>query len=60
MAYTEASKKAALKYKEKKWKRIPLDVPIAEYDQLKEYCDSNNLTVSGFIRKIIKEHIESA
>lgn len=57
MSVSEAQKKATQKYKEKAWKRIPLDVPIEEYNNLKSYCEKTNESVSGFIRRIIKENI---
>lgn len=58
MSITEAQKKATKKYKDKAWKRVPLDMPIEEYNNLKQYCDDVNESVSGFIRRIIKEKIK--
>ena len=60
MAYTEAQKKATLRYKEKAYKRIPLDVRIEEYEELKAYTEKTGQTINGFIRKIIKENIENS
>ncbi len=57
MPYSEAQKRATNKYKEKAYKRIPLDVPVAEYDALKAYCKQAGESVNGFIRRIIKENI---
>jgi hypothetical protein len=60
MAYTEAQKKATLKYKERAYKRIPLDVKIEEYEELKKYVENNREqttgSINGFIRKLIKEN----
>ena len=64
MAYTEAQKKATLKYKEKAYKRIPLDVKIDDYEELKKYVDNNaeetGGSINGFIKKLIKENIKKA
>ena len=48
MPYTEASKRATLKYM-KKLKRIPLDMQIPQYSRLKAYCDhkGSDYTVVG-------------
>lgn len=58
MAYTEAQNKATQKYKAENWKRVPLDLPINECNALKEYTQATGQTVSGFLRKIIKENIK--
>lgn len=58
MANTDAQNKATLKYKAKAYKRIPLDVRIEEYEELKNYCEKNNESINGFIRKIIAENIK--
>lgn len=60
MAYTEAGKRASEKYRKINIKRIPLDMKIEEYNELKAYCDSIGETVNGFIKKIIKENINNA
>lgn len=56
--YNEVTKKATLKYRANNIKRIALDIPIAEYEQIKKYCDDHGETLSGFIRKIIQENIK--
>lgn len=58
MPVSDAQNKASLKYKGKAWKRIPLDVPIGEYEALKDYADKTGQPINGFIRKIIKENIK--
>ena len=55
--YTEAQKRATAKYKEKEYKRIPLDVRISEYNALKDYCEKNGKKINGFIRELIRENI---
>lgn len=58
MATSEAQTKATLKYKAKAYKRIPLDVRIEEYEELREYCDRTGESINGFIRRIIKENVK--
>lgn len=58
MKTNEAQVKATLKYKAKAYKRIPLDVRIEEYEELKAYTDKSGETINGFIRRIIKENIK--
>ncbi|WP_290095398.1 hypothetical protein [Bacteroides acidifaciens] len=58
MATSEAQVKATLKYKSKAYKRIPLDVRIEEYEELKEYTERTGESINGFIRRIIKENIK--
>lgn len=58
MTYNESSKKSRRKYEIAHLKRVPLDLNIEkEYLPLKEYCEKNNLTVNGFIRKLIRDAI---
>ncbi len=57
MAYSEAQKKATSKYKQANYKRIPLDVPIAEYETIKAHADAWEESVNGFIRRAIRETI---
>lgn len=54
MPYTEASKRATLKYM-KKLKRIPLDMQIPQYSRLKAYCDHKGKPVNTVIKEIIFE-----
>ena len=57
VAYSEAQKKATSKYKQANYKRIPLDVPITEYEAIKTHADARNEYVNGFIRRAIRETI---
>lgn len=59
MAYTEAQKRATVKYRTKSYKRIPLDVKIEEYEAIKAYADQNGEAVNGFIRRIVREYLEA-
>lgn len=56
MAQTEAAKKAVKAYKEKSWKKIAIEIPIAEYDQLKAYLEGSGESMAGFFRRMIKEN----
>lgn len=58
MSTSKAQMKATLKYKEKAYKRIPLDVRIEEYEAIKKYTEKTGESINGFIRKIIKENIK--
>ena len=60
MTQTEAQKRARNKWKSANMKRIPLDVRIEEYEQIREYCKNNNLSVNGFIRKSIFDAINNS
>ena len=57
MATTEAQKKAAIKYAKNNLKRIPLDVKKDEYERIKQFADSQNLSVRAFILQAINEKI---
>ena len=56
MAYTEAGKKATIKYM-KKLKRIPLDVQMEQYEEIKKYADAQGKPVNTMIKEIIFEKI---
>lgn len=50
------STKVKQRYKDKVYKRIPLDVKIAEYEQIKEYSVKTGESVNGFLRRMIREN----
>lgn len=56
MAQTEAAKRAVKAYKEKSWKKITIEIPIAEYEALKAHLDGSGESLAGFIRRMIKEN----
>lgn len=60
MSYSEAQKRATIKYKAKAYKRIPLDVRIEEYEKIKATAESRGETVNGFIKKAIAERTQDA
>ena len=58
MTYNDSRKKATLKYAKKHIKRIPLDVPLKKYDEIKEHSEQTKETVNGFIKRAIDETIQ--
>lgn len=58
MASTESQKKASIKYAKNNLKRIPLDVKLEEYDNIKAFAESKNMSVRGLIMQAIKHEIE--
>ena len=57
MTTSQAQIRATKKYKEKSYKRIPLDVKIEEYERLRDYCESINASINGYIRETVAEAI---
>ncbi len=55
MTYSVARNRATQKYKSKNYKRIPLDVPISKYEEIKAFADAHGETVNGFIKRSIDE-----
>ena len=45
-------------YRKNKLKRVPLDIPIEKYEQIKEYASSHSETINGFIKRAIDETME--
>ena len=58
MAYNESSYKAANAYKKQNIKRVPLDMQIAEYEQLKAAADACGEKVNEYIKNAIRERME--
>jgi hypothetical protein len=44
-----------LDFAKKKYKRVPLDLPIDDYEQLKAYCESKGTGINTFIKSAISE-----
>lgn len=57
MATSKAQQKATAKYKAKTYKRIPLDYPLSEYDDLKRGAAASGESVNGFIKSAIRERL---
>lgn len=47
-----------LQYKKDNYKRIPLDVTIEKYNQIKKHSEDMHETVNGFIKRAIDETME--
>ena len=58
MSWKENKKEYNKKYKRENLKRIPLDVPLEKYDEIKEHATSRNETVNGFIKRAIDKTIQ--
>ena len=42
-------------YHKEKLKRVPLDLPLEKYDEVKNHAISHNESVNGFIKRAIDE-----
>ena len=58
MSITESQKQAQYRYAKKALKRIPLDVPKAKYDQIKEAATNAGESVNGYIKSAIDEKMQ--
>lgn len=58
MAASQAQLKATAKYKAKNYKRVPLDMQLSEYEELKETATASGQTVNGYIKAAIREKME--
>ena len=57
--YTESQKRSSLKYAKEKLKRIPLDVQLSKYEEIRSTAESVNESVNGFIKKAVDDRIDS-
>lgn len=51
-------KQFSINYAKEKYKRIPLDVSVKKYEEIKNYATDHGETVNGFIKRAIDETIE--
>ncbi len=58
MPLSEARKRANQKYKASNIKRVPLDMQVSEYDNMKAHAAYMGESVNGFIKRAIMETIE--
>ena len=58
MAYTESSYKAAQKYREKHIKRVPLDMQVSLFEEIKAHAAARGESVNGFIKRAIADTME--
>ena len=57
MARTDAQNRATYKYAKEHLKRIPLDVKLEEYAQIKAAADQAGESVNGFIKQAIRSRL---
>lgn len=57
MALTTQRKEYIYQYAKENLKRIPLDVPKSDYEEIKAHASSNGESVNGFIKRAISETI---
>lgn len=55
MAMSDQRKEYLYKYQKDKLKRIPLDMPISDYEQIKAHAETLKESVNGFIKRAITE-----
>lgn len=58
MAMSDQRKEYLYKYQKDKLKRIPLDVPISDYEQIKAHAEARSESVNGFIKRAINDTME--
>ena len=58
MATTEAQRRATMKYKEKAYRRIPLDVRKEYYEEIAKAAEAAGESVNGYIKKAIEERMQ--
>lgn len=44
-------------YKKRTYKRVPLELKIADYERLRAAAAATGETVNGFIKRVLAEHI---
>ena len=59
MTYSEKKKAYNQEYTKNHYKRIPLDVQITKYEEIKAAADSCNEKVNEFIKKAIDTRLQS-
>ena len=47
-----------IEYAKKNLKRVPLDLPINKYNQVKSHADSKGESLNGFIKRAIDETMD--
>ena len=54
------SQKAVTKWKKRNYKRIPLEVPLGFYEEIKAAADASCESVNGFIKTAILERMQES
>lgn len=60
MAYTKASNKAVQKYSDKTYDQIKVLVKKGEREEIKNYAESQGMSLNGYINKLIKDDMKTA
>lgn len=58
MPYTDAQNKATQKYKAANYKRVPLDMQIADYEEMKAAAEQAGEKVNQYIKIAISQRME--
>ena len=56
--WKENKKKYNVEYKKTSLKRVPLDMQLSDYEELKSHVAETGETVNGFIKRAISETID--
>ena len=56
--YNPKNAKHVIKYNKSHYKNVGIAFPIDEYPLIKERAESENLTVSGWIKKLVAEALK--
>lgn len=58
MGYNEKKRKYNIEYTKTHIKRVPLELPLAKYEELKAHSQEHGESVNGFIKRAIDETME--
>lgn len=58
MTAKDARTRAQLKYAATKLKRVPLDLKLTDYDELKRAASDAGETVNGYIKEAIRQRMK--
>lgn len=58
MAYTESGYKSSVKYKAGNIKRVPLDMQISDYEEVKAAAERAGEKINQYIKAAIKQRME--
>ena len=56
--YNEKTKAYSIKYARERLKRVPLDLPMEEYEQLRAAAGASSEPVNTYIKKAIRQRME--
>ncbi len=56
----EKKKQYSMEYAKQKYKRIPLDVTIEKYEEIKTASQEAGETINGYIKQAIDRRLESS